>query len=195
MGAAEAEELSPQVDIPLSPILSPAILHSDPQLGSALTGGMDEFGEGSLWEIVAGLPTIQDLQVMATSIVNALSRELHDLRQKVDTVEERVTVLETSTTTVDARISNLETEHWAFRRHLVEVQLRLDDGKNRSRRNNLRLRGLPEATMGPDLRVSVAILNQILGKALTAELELDRVHRIPGPRAPQLSPQDPAAVS
>lgn len=112
---------------------------------------------------------------MATSIVSALSRELHDLCQQVDTVEERVTILESSTTTTDARITALEKEQRAYRCHLVEVQVRLDDGENRSRWNNLRLQGITEATMGPDLRETVvAILNQVLGKPPTSELELTR---------------------
>lgn len=106
---------------------------------------------------------------MAASTVNVLTWELHDLRQQVDTVEERVVVLESSTTT-DGRITTLETEHQAFRRHLVEVQLWLGDRENESRRNSLRLR-IPEATMGPDPWATVvAILNQVLGRPPTSEL-------------------------
>lgn len=131
---------------------------------SVVIGG-GSHSEGFLWDIVAGLPSKKDLQDMATSIVTALSRELHYFRQKVDTVEERVIDLETSTSATDARITTLELEQQSFCRHLVEVQLRLDDGENRSRLNNLRLRGIPEATMGSDLHATVTvILNQILGK-------------------------------
>lgn len=62
-----------------------------------------------------------------------------------------------------------------LRRHLIDVHLWLDDGENRSRWNNLRLRGIPEAARGPDLRTMVvAILNQIMDKPPTDELELDR---------------------
>lgn len=80
--------------------------------------GTDCHSEGALREIVAGLPTKRDLQDMTASIVNALSRELE---------------LESSTTSVDARPSTLETEHQSFRRHLIKVHLRLDDGENCSR--------------------------------------------------------------
>lgn len=133
---------------------------------------------------------------MAASIVNALSRELHALRQQVDTVKERVLELESSTNSADARLSTLETEHWSFRRYLIDVHMRLDDGGNRSRQNNLRLRGIPEATMGPDLRFTVvAILNQILGKLPSADLELDRAHRVLGPRALSSSQQGQAFLA
>lgn len=41
--------------------------------------------------------------------------------------------------------------------------------------------------MGPDLCARVvAILNYVLGKPPTLELELNRVHQVPGPRVPPL---------
>lgn len=121
-GAAAVGDLPSLIDRPLSrtPTRSQTL---STQKGQAAA-------QGSLWDLVADLPTKQDLQVMAASIVNALTRELHDLRQQVDTVE-RVMVLESSTTATDAHITTLETEHQAFRRHLVEVQLRLEDGETR----------------------------------------------------------------
>lgn len=66
---------------------------------------------------------------MAASIVTALTRELHDLHQQVDTVEERVTDLESSKSATDTCITTLELEQQTF---LVEVQLRLDE-ENHSR--------------------------------------------------------------
>lgn len=70
-----------------------------------------------------------------------------------------------SITVTDARLTTLETEHQAFRCHLIDVHLKLEDGENHSRWNDLRLWGIPEATM-----------NKILGKPPTAKVELDRVH-------------------
>lgn len=79
-GAAVAGDLPSQTDRLLSPILCPAIPHSDTQRCLDSTGGTSDHGEGYLWDIIAGLPTKQDLHDMATSIVNVLSQELHDLR-------------------------------------------------------------------------------------------------------------------
>lgn len=63
------------------------------------------------------------------------------------------------------------------------LQLSVDDGENHSHRNNIRLCGLPEVTSGGDLRATViAIFNRLLDKPPTAELELDHVHRVQGPR-------------
>lgn len=116
--------------------------------------------------MVSGLPTKQDLNAMAASIVNALTRGLHDLQ--VDTMEERVTVIESSNATTNAHITSLETEHRAFRRHLVDVQLRLVDGENREQAEQSAPPRHPEATMGPDICTTfVAFLNQVLGKPAT----------------------------
>lgn len=87
---------------------------------------------------------------MTTLIVNALFREQHSLHQQVNTVEERVTDLETSANSKDPWIAALEADE-AFCCNLMEVYLCLDNGENRNRQNNLRLRGISTVTMGPDL--------------------------------------------
>lgn len=45
---------------------------------------------------MAGIPSKQDLQEMAASIVSTLSKEVHDIRREVEEVEERVVDLEES---------------------------------------------------------------------------------------------------
>lgn len=192
-GAPGTGEAAKQVNRPLSPIISPALpcLKSQPDTGHTL--GMDGRPGVAFREIVADLPTKQHLQAMATSIVNALSWKLHEIHQQVDIVEDWVTELESSSASTDIHLTALDSDHQTIRRYLIDVQLWLDNGEHRSRCNNLRLHGIPEATMGPDPRATVvAILNQLLGKPPTAKLELHRVHRVPGPRHTHLSPQGQA---
>lgn len=88
-------------------------------------------------------------------------------------------------------MSAMEEAHVDYKRRLILMQLSID-GENRSRRNNIRVRGLPEATSGGDLRATiVAIFNRLLDKPPTAELELDHVHRVQGPRGgDDLAPRD-----
>lgn len=112
---------------------------------------------------------------MAAFIVSSLSREIHDIKQQIDTVERRVATLESSTSTVNTRLEALEANRAMYRRHLIVIQLKIHVG-NRNKRNNLCLWGIPKANMGADLHsTAMAILNQLLDKAPTAELELDRV--------------------
>lgn len=61
----------------------------------------------------------------------------------------------------------------------LKLQLQMDDLENRNRCNNIKLRGIPEATTGADLIAIVkGILNTYLDKPPESELELDRVHRV-----------------
>lgn len=71
------------------------------------------------------------------------------------------------------------------------MQLQMEDAENNSRRNNIRLKGIHEATMGADLRILVAaILNQLLSDPPSV-IEIDRVHRVPASRAAsQETPRD-----
>lgn len=68
----------------------------------------------------------------------------------------------------------------------------MDDQENRSRRNNIRIRGLPVKVEPKDLAVAVtAIFNQILVKPTDSPIEIDHVYRLLGPRNPNLSyPRD-----
>lgn len=71
------------------------------------------------------------------------------------------------------------------------MQLHLEELEDRSRRNNLRLRSIPE-TIGPEgLEATVIALFHKVLKTPPLSLELDRVHRIPGPRSSDLDrPRD-----
>lgn len=88
--SAAEEDFPPLPHRVPSPIVSPASITADTPLPPDYAGDLSGLVEGSLRDIVSGLPTKQDLNAMATSIVNALTRELHDLKQQVDVVEERV---------------------------------------------------------------------------------------------------------
>ncbi|XP_018426331.1 PREDICTED: von Willebrand factor A domain-containing protein 5A-like [Nanorana parkeri] len=110
-----------------------------------------------------------------------LSGEMGELRQQVASSDNRVSALSVTVSTHNACIDALEATQAAHRSHLQQLQLRVEDGENRSRRNNIRLRGIPEATQGPHLHATVtAILNSVLGKPPTEPIELDRVHRVAG---------------
>lgn len=64
-----------------------------------------------------------------------------------------------------------------------EAQLHAEDLENRSRRQNLRLRGIPEAPGPENLTETVqASLHKVLEGDPPATLELDKVHRALGPK-------------
>lgn len=60
---------------------------------------------------------------------------------------------------------------------------KIEDQENRNRRNNIRIRGLPEATRDNDLLPSIqGIFDNLLGLAADNPLKIDRVHRALRPR-------------
>lgn len=66
----------------------------------------------------------------------------------------------------------------------VALQLHMEDMEDRSRRNNLWLRGLPEATGMEDLsETAAAIFRKVAGNSLPTSLEFEWIHRALGPRS------------
>lgn len=66
--------------------------------------------------------------------------------------------------------------------YLRSIITTIDDLENRSRLNNIRVRGLPEATGTEDLiSILQGIFNTPLKRPETAEIVIDRAHRTLGP--------------
>lgn len=78
-------------------------------------------------------------------------QELRVVWKEVQMFSSRLTVGETSLSTLDQRVSALETVQDKHTEAAAPLQLHLGDMEDRSRRNNLRLRGLPEATESGNL--------------------------------------------
>lgn len=123
-----------------------------------------------------------DFESWASKMEDSLHVELNALRQQVTANEEAVSVLTTAQDDHEARITALESSSATHLRRIRHQQLRIEDSENRSRRNNIRLQGIPEATSGAELKPTViTILNKALGREATSPIELDRVHRVGGP--------------
>lgn len=105
----------------------------------------------------------------------------------------RLTRGDTSVSVLEVRITQLERAQLIHQDQLAEVQLHVEDLENWSRQNNLRIRGLQEAT-GPEnlLETVRAILHRILEPDPPANLEFDRVHRALGPKP--VDPEHPRDV-
>lgn len=90
---------------------------------------------------------------------------------------------------LETRVQALERANASHMVESQEMQLHLEEMEDRSRRNNLRLRGLPEATGPEDLAVTVtAIFDSLLDPTPPS---IDRVHRTLGPKSTEPSrPQD-----
>lgn len=129
------------------------------------------------------LPTKSDIEALISWVEEAHACDIQEIRAELQTITERVDTGETSISALAQWVDSLEHSQESQATTAVELQLRLEDLEDRSHRNNLRLRGLPEATGAEDLEATVmAIFQQVLG-APPPSLELDRVHRSLGPRS------------
>lgn len=114
----------------------------------------------------------------------AHKKELNAVKQEVHSLNTRLSSGETSLAALERRVSSLETNKMDQNASAIELQLRMEEMEDRSRRNNLRLRGLPEATGQADLQATVTdIFRRVAGDHLLERVEIDRVHRALGPRS------------
>ncbi|CAH2223283.1 Hypothetical predicted protein [Pelobates cultripes] len=122
------------------------------------------------------------LHELRTSMRTDFQAAVSDLRKDLLEVGTRVNVLEEKTDELcqanDAIVSKLQQLEKDNRR-LTEKMADLED---RSRRNNIRVRGVPEKVTQEDLPSYLLRLFQAIQPALApADLRLDRAHRVPKP--------------
>lgn len=110
--------------------------------------------------------------------------ELQQLTREVRSVADRVTAGETAASALELRVNALKSAQDSHSHAAIDLQLHLEGMEDRSRRNNLQLRGLPEATGAEDLlATAIAIFRQIAGAAIPESLQIDRIHMALGPRS------------
>ena len=145
-----------------------------------------------LSRLIQALPTKEDIQKMLLVMTSTLKEEMEEVRAKVVVGEQKICVLESQQIAVDCRLVALEERVGKQQQQLVRLQLKAEEADNRSRRNNVRIRGIPESFEGPAPREAVlSILNKILKNSPESPLELDRVHKVPTYWSPeQNSPRD-----
>lgn len=113
----------------------------------------------------------------------ALRGEIAGIKQSVTEVAARVTTIEKDTATLHQGFTELNDTKEEMADQIAQLHLLLDDQENCSRRRNIRIRGLPEATQQADLKMTVtALFNECLERPTDTPIAIDRVHRTLGPR-------------
>lgn len=151
---------------------------------SSITPEGNRSPSGDWKELLALIPTKEDMKDIAATIVSNLAQEINAIKIQVDQAYIKVgTVTEVQAKT-DSRVLELENAQALLQKQIMVLQLQQDDSENRSRRNNIRVRGLTEEIPGPELRITVTrIFNKLLNRDSTTDIEMDRVHRVQAPRS------------
>lgn len=133
--------------------------------------------------LVSDLPTKTELASMLLSLERAIKKEVSAVRSDLSQVIERVEESEQRLDRHAAAIGNLQSTTRTLAIAHRMALYKIEDQENRNRRNNIRIRGLPEATGDEDLLPSIrGIFNGMLGQAADYPLKIDRVHRALRPR-------------
>ncbi|KAM9315500.1 uncharacterized protein PAF06_006460 [Gastrophryne carolinensis] len=134
--------------------------------------------------LLRGMPSKSEIENLISKYEVKHKQEIAAVRQEVAHVASRVQVLEAEGPSYDSRIRAIEARCDSQEATIKTCHLHLDDLENRSRRNNLRIRGIPETQGMENIKEIVTTLfNDVLDRDLSTPIELDRAQRALGPRS------------
>lgn len=103
------------------------------------------------------------MDAIAARIETSLWQDLTAMKQSVQDSEQTVTTLATDKDSILQRLKTFETLHKQQTTTLTSMRLQQDDLENRHRRNNIKIRNLPEVTGSAELPDTViGIFNDLL---------------------------------
>ena len=110
-----------------------------------------------------------------SSEVTLLRTDLCNMNDKVKENKREIKILKNDTTSLKKQIQKLQVG-------TSEMAAKLEDLEGRSRRNNIRIVGVPEKTEGQatDLFVEKLITENLQPRGLSKFFSVERAHRIPG---------------
>lgn len=128
--------------------------------------------------------TLVDIERLLTSteerIVNKLSAQLSANRASIEENQDSIQQLETSVTDIQERLELLEAKCAVLEKDNEVLREKVDDLENRSRRNNVRIIGLPEKVEGKQPTAFVdTLLREVFGQeTFPTPMIAERAHRI-----------------
>lgn len=88
--------------------------------------------------------TYADMAIIAADIKSSFSAAMTDLKSSLLVLNERVSTAEMNGKHRDKAINRLDRISTSHTNHLIDMNRHLEDLDNRGRRNNIRVRGIPE---------------------------------------------------
>ncbi|OCT74252.1 hypothetical protein XELAEV_18033211mg [Xenopus laevis] len=138
--------------------------HSPSLVGSTASGYSTASTRTDIRSLLSALSTKDDLRAMAKMLRESQKADLAEIKAELRNIGE-----------AHNHLVHRSNDHHRF---IYLLRKHMEDLDNRGRRNNLRIRGIPDSITAADLGDMVrAIFNSILGKEPSSPLELDRVHR------------------
>ncbi|CAH2312160.1 Hypothetical predicted protein [Pelobates cultripes] len=124
-----------------------------------------------------------ELSRIGSSMLTKADTDLAALTEQVDTVEAEARICcqqHRAAETAATRQGNM----------LLSLRRQVEDLENRSRRHNVRIRGLPEPDTEPLVITLQQLFGQLLGRDAPPNIRIDRAHRALGQARPDGRPKD-----
>ncbi|CAH2330097.1 Hypothetical predicted protein, partial [Pelobates cultripes] len=182
---------------------SPDIVYSTPKMATATsnmattTFKAATYNPNMLPELAEDLPPsagmiIQLIKDLRVDLKNDFKKDFDSLYGAMEGINQRTEIIEN-------RLHSQEQSHLDLVETVKELQKqvhqqaeKLADAEDRSRRNNLRIRGIPDNIDSLELQSYFqTMVKSALPTAKNTDLLLDRIHRLPKPgNAPAAAPKD-----
>lgn len=164
--AAQAQEVRPALDqlLAQTPLSSPI---------AAFPTSNQPVIDTMLKEMLISLHS--SLHNVISSMFTAFKSEMVHTGNKIGQIEKQMAVMtETVNDLVDAHDHTRDEHHW--------VRAKMADLEDRSRRNNVKIRGIPENILPADLNTYArTLISTLLPDLPPIETIVDRIHRLPKP--------------
>ena len=122
--------------------------------------------------------------LVKTSLVEAVSKEMQKLQAQLEKAESRVMELETEVKSKTEIIKTLQKHHERDSEDIVKLKRDMNDAEQYSRRNCVRVYGIPEKPKEDTDQLMIDLASEKLEIGIERH-EIDRSHRVGPPRAPR----------
>lgn len=180
----------------VNPLTSPSAVMQAPSSSSSFTGDKNTAhlslqphtpltGDGiqELRQQLAAIPTKMDMEGYIKRLESAYKSEIQALTNNISKVSDQVQRIEGEVAAVS---SHQETQDNVITQHTQQIHMLFaiaEDHENRNRRNNLRIRGIPETISTAQILPTLKrLFNDLLETEETSPIEIDRAHRTLGPK-------------
>ncbi|CAH2285318.1 Hypothetical predicted protein [Pelobates cultripes] len=170
---------------------------SSPDASSTDSPAKGPAREESLTQIAADLATISanmmsraDNTELLAEIRAVIREEVMEVRRDLTALERRVEELEAERAQIIQHRQATDTATTRQGNVLLELRRNLEDLDNRGRRNNIRVRGLPESAGEALPELLLGLFTHILGDRAPADFGIERAHRALRPVTAEGPPRD-----
>lgn len=187
----------PMAELPPSPtmhtLVVPEVCAPDESPGAAAASSMDATPEPTIRDIFAAVSTCNASLDTLNHHMGDLKSDMVHVRQDLKKITDRVREAETRIGQVEDQLLPLSQAVKSNTQQIAALLLKVDDLENRSRRNNVRLVGVPEKEEGRD---PVAFFEKWLADTMGRNIlspffAIERAHRVPTRAPPPGAPPRP----